>query len=427
MAKPKAGESKDDFLGRCMSELQGEFPDQKQRYAACNSMWKESADDEELDDAEELDESNPRGINQYTKGIKAGTSVGPLRAGNLNKHAQAGRLRYKGKKVAKVLDAGSELSVYLHPGQGQARGAPYHVRPATAKREGSFSVSESEGGDALNEVDIADFIELNEVRFQRDGSVPVKVIQPGWGSSGFYSKELLESAAERFDGAQMYWNHPTPDEDKVRPERSLNDLAAILSNARYRESGPAGPGVYAFAKVFSPFKERIGELAPYIGVSILAQGRGAMGKADDKEGLIIESIDHVRSVDFVTKAGAGGRVVEMFEAAREPIVIIDESGKGGEEDMELKEALEELATIKTQLSEAEAKMAEQKDYLKTFQAISAGDMRIQFTPQPLFFETTTEWAQALQDIYAGQDAQERLDKLVESLTQQLKDAGIYQE
>ncbi len=51
-------------------------------------------------------------------------------------------------------------------------------------------------------------------------------------------------------------------------------------------------------------------------------------------------------------------------------------------------------------------------------------MKIQFTPQPLFFETTTEWAQALQDIYAGQDAQTRLDSLVESLTEQLQDAGI---
>ena len=75
----------------------------------------------------------------------------------------------------------------------------------------------------------------------------------------------------------------------------------------------------------------------------------------------------------------------------------------------------------------QAKMAEQTDYLETFQTISANDMKIQFTPQPLFFETTTEWAQALQDIHAGQPAQERLDRLVASLTEQLKDAGIYQE
>lgn len=72
----------------------------------------------------------------------------------------------------------------------------------------------------------------------------------------------------------------------------------------------------------------------------------------------------------------------------------------------------------------QAKMAKQIDYLKTLNTIAANSMKIQFTPQPLFFETTTEWAQALQDIYAGADAQERLDTLVESLTVQLQDAGI---
>jgi multiple sugar transport system substrate-binding protein len=61
---------------------------------------------------------------------------------------------------------------------------------------------------------------------------------------------------------------------------------------------------------------------------------------------------------------------------------------------------------------------------RRLQTISEGDMRIHFTPSPIFFETTTEWAQALQDIYAGADAQTRLDALVESLTEQLQDVGI---
>jgi multiple sugar transport system substrate-binding protein len=74
----------------------------------------------------------------------------------------------------------------------------------------------------------------------------------------------------------------------------------------------------------------------------------------------------------------------------------------------------------------QAKMEKQTDYLKTFNTITANDSKIQFTPQPMFFETTTEWAQALQDIYAGADAKERLDKLVDNLTKELKDAGILQ-
>jgi len=81
----------------------------------------------------------------------------------------------------------------------------------------------------------------------------------------------------------------------------------------------------------------------------------------------------------------------------------------------------------------QAKMAEQTNYLETFNEILANDAKIQFTPQPLFFETTTEWAQALQDLYAAvpddgdiatEEVQARLDELVESLTEQLEDEGI---
>lgn len=42
LPKPKSGEAKKDFLSRCMSngETNKDFPDQKQRYAVCNSLWK---------------------------------------------------------------------------------------------------------------------------------------------------------------------------------------------------------------------------------------------------------------------------------------------------------------------------------------------------------------------------------------------------
>jgi multiple sugar transport system substrate-binding protein len=77
----------------------------------------------------------------------------------------------------------------------------------------------------------------------------------------------------------------------------------------------------------------------------------------------------------------------------------------------------------------QAKMAKQTNYLETFNTIMSNDAKIQFTPQPLFFETTTEWAQALQDIYAlpevtKEGVKARLDELVTSLTKQLQDADI---
>lgn len=41
--KPKKNESKDDFMDRCMGNdtMNEEYPDEKQRYAVCNTQWKE--------------------------------------------------------------------------------------------------------------------------------------------------------------------------------------------------------------------------------------------------------------------------------------------------------------------------------------------------------------------------------------------------
>ena len=52
-------------------------------------------------------------------------------------------------------------------------------------------------------------------------------------------------------------------------------------------------------------------------------------------------------------------------------------------------------------------------YLETFEKV-IDSTKIQFTPQKKFFETTEDWAVALQDIYAGQDAKSRLDALAKA-------------
>jgi multiple sugar transport system substrate-binding protein len=52
-------------------------------------------------------------------------------------------------------------------------------------------------------------------------------------------------------------------------------------------------------------------------------------------------------------------------------------------------------------------------YLDTFEKV-IDSTKIQFTPQQAFFETTTDWAVALEDIYNGADAKSRLDALAKS-------------
>ncbi len=60
------------------------------------------------------------------------------------------------------------------------------------------------------------------------------------------------------------------------------------------------------------------------------------------------------------------------------------------------------------------RMAPQTGFLETFNAV-INDTKILFTPQPAFFEATTLWAEALQDIYGGEDAKETLDNLIDEI------------
>lgn len=57
--------------------------------------------------------------------------------------------------------------------------------------------------------------------------------------------------------------------------------------------------------------------------------------------------------------------------------------------------------------------------------VSAPGAKIHFTPQPLFFDLTTEWASSMQKMVAGEvPVDEGLDQLAESVNDQLKDAGL---
>ncbi len=150
-----------------------------------------------------------------------------------------------------------------------------------------------------------------------NGIIRARIITPGHGSSGYYSAGLLEKAVPKFNGAKVYWDHPLASEEASRPERSLRDLAGkVMPGTARFETGKEGVGIYADVQVYKPFQEAVNELGPDIGLSIRGQARGKSGKVDGKEAMVIESIDSIQSVDFVTLPGRGGKVLQMFEAAR---------------------------------------------------------------------------------------------------------------
>lgn len=165
-----------------------------------------------------------------------------------------------------------------------------------------------------------DVIPLKEGAVGQDGTAYLKLIAPGRGSCGYYPADVIERDGPKIfkKGTKNFWNHQTDAEEAARPEGDLRDLASVLTeDAHYEANGPAGAGLYAKAKVFENFRQPVDDLAKHIGMSIRASGKAKEGKAPDgKTGPIIEQLTRGISVDYVTTPGAGGKVLQLFEAAR---------------------------------------------------------------------------------------------------------------
>lgn len=221
-----------------------------------------------------------------------------------------------------------EVSYTIDADGKVALGTPVQVRPVTTYEPVPASLIEppepaGATGD-MTEADAAtlegDCIPLIEAQASKNGTIPIKIIAPGWGSSGYYAESVLKRdiPAAFPIGTKMYWNHPTATEAAERPERDLDFLAAkTVSTPTWRTDRPEGPGMYAEAEVYTGYADKVASLAADIGLSIIAAGYAKTGEAEGRSGPIIEKIVRGESIDFVTTPGAGGKILTQFaEAAR---------------------------------------------------------------------------------------------------------------
>lgn len=142
----------------------------------------------------------------------------------------------------------------------------------------------------------------------------VKVIEAGWGSSGYYGSEMLASYGPKVfkAGTKVFMNHPSATESSDRPERDVHQLAGKLtSDAVFSENG-----LVAEIEFYSHYAPIIKEMANDVGLSIHALGEAKIGEAEGRQGPIIESLvsDPMTSVDVVTVAGAGGKFISLLES-----------------------------------------------------------------------------------------------------------------
>ena len=164
--------------------------------------------------------------------------------------------------------------------------------------------------------------QLAEATYDKPGGiVTLTVIKPGFNKSKrrYYPAETLKRDYRVFEGAKMFADHATAEEERRRPEGSVKDWVASVKDLWVDGDGT----VRATAAVIDPaFRGKLENLAKHdklgeMGVSIRAAGEARETEVEGRPTQYIERLLTARSVDFVTYPAAGGGV-DMLESDDAP-------------------------------------------------------------------------------------------------------------
>lgn len=153
------------------------------------------------------------------------------------------------------------------------------------------------------------------------GLITFILIRPGFNAtrSRYYTPAAVRAIAEAMRGRKMYLNHPTPSEARERPERDVTQWVSTITETWVDAAGIA----WGRATIHDPrFLETVQRLAaakllPELGASINAMGLGQKTMIEGVETTQVDGVDAddpLRSTDWVTEPGAGGRA-QLLEAA----------------------------------------------------------------------------------------------------------------
>lgn len=152
--------------------------------------------------------------------------------------------------------------------------------------------------------------------------VELVIIREGFGNrrdNHYYGRGVLEGAATDFKNAKMYVDHLDPEAVKKLNgmPRSVKDIGGRITEA-WIDKVEGQTVIKARAKIAQPWLWELIESDPdLLGVSINAWGKSKAGTVEGRQARIVEGISKIGSVDWVTEAGAGGKVVSLVEAQLE--------------------------------------------------------------------------------------------------------------
>lgn len=164
--------------------------------------------------------------------------------------------------------------------------------------------------------------------FDSDGCVPVHIIRPGVGKGKgrhLYEASMLARDAHKFSGWRMYVDHQAPEARRAAGglPRSIRDLGGRIVESKWDSSVPADPkrgfgqgAVVGRARPVRYMRELIEDDPGLVEASISASATGVRPVQHQGQRVwMVEGINDRGSVDWVTEAGAGGRVAPLLEAS----------------------------------------------------------------------------------------------------------------
>ncbi len=186
----------------------------------------------------------------------------------------------------------------------------------------------------------------------------VRVIKPGWGNkkhNHYYPKDVLEKDAYQFIGAKMFETDHRPQEKSTRTWVStVEDIVGFDEGAPLAKVAVHDAG---FAERLQNLN-KLGMLEK-MECSIYANGLAKGGfKLNGREGKQVESITSVSSVDWVTRAGAGGAAVSLMENDEE--LNMNKELEEKQEDEVQEEVQEEQESAEEQVEEVEIQEQEEE-------------------------------------------------------------------
>lgn len=194
---------------------------------------------------------------------------------------------------------------------------------------------------------------------REDGAWKVRLISEGQGSSGFYTRQLLEDFHTVLDDVLSFKNHPGEYEGPESRDFTMI-VGEILGETWVEDDERGMAAVFGWWLPDPEYRDKIERYKRKIALSIYAMGEGAYNENSGRFEVTSFEEDPYNSLDVVIAAGARGKFMEYakklhaqrVENASARSAEVKKDDKEGFSEMELKDVGDKLDTLITKFEAA---------------------------------------------------------------------------